>query len=224
MNLSLNKNLKIAIQKNGRLNEDTVKLLKSAGLEFDNYKQKLFTTCRGLPIDIIFLRDDDIPMFVDSGAVDLGIVGKDVLSENKVQINKLFDLGFGRCSLWLAVPQESTIKTINDFRNLKIATSFPFLTKNFFKNKKIPVEIVKINGSVEISPTIGISDAIADIVSTGNSLIANNLRKVEKIYDTEAVLIANKFLDSFPLKKKLVNKLLLKIKSQYESQQTIQNN
>jgi ATP phosphoribosyltransferase len=218
MNLSSNTNLKIAIQKSGRLNEDTVKLLNSAGLQFDNYKQKLLNTCQNLPIDIIFLRDDDIPIFVNSGVVDLGIVGKDVLSESNVQIDKLFDLGFGRCSLWLAVPQESNIQTVNDFRNLKIATSFPFSTKKFFEEKKIPVEIIKINGSVEISPAIGISDAIADIVSTGNSLIANDLRKVEKIYDTEAVLIANKFLNIYPFKKKLVNNLLLKIKSQYEPQ------
>jgi len=218
MNLSLNKNLKIAIQKDGRLSESSINLLISAGLKFDICKQKLFTTCQNLPIEIISLRDDDIPECVNSGAADLGIIGKNVLYENNVQINELLELGFGRCSLWLAVPNESDIQTIKDFKNLKIATSFPVSTKKFFKEKKIPVKIVKINGSVEISPALGISDAIADIVSTGNTLTANDLKKVEKIYDTQAVLIANRFLNASPFKKKLVDKLLIKIKSQYELQ------
>lgn len=211
MNLSLNNNLKIAVQKDGRLSEDSINLLVSAGLEFDSYKQKLFITCRNLPIEIIYLRDDDIPECVNSGVADLGIVGKDVLSENNVQINELLNLGFGSCSLCLAVPKESNIQTLNDFKNLKIATSFPVSTKKFFEEKKIPIEIVKINGSVEISPSLGIADAIVDIVSTGNSLAANDLRKVEKIYDTQAVLIANKSLKLSTFKEKLVNKLLIRI-------------
>lgn len=211
MNLSLNKNLKIAIQKDGRLSEDSINLLISAGLEFDSYKQKLFTTCRNLPIEIIYLRDDDIPECVNSGVADLGIVGKNVLYENNVQIDELLDLGFGFCSLCLAVPKESTIKTIKDFKNLKIATSFPVSTKKFFEENKVPVEIVKINGSVEISPSLGISDAIVDIVSTGSSLAANDLRKVAKIYDTQAVLIANKPLKVSSFKEQLVNKLLIRI-------------
>jgi len=211
MNLSLNKNLKIAIQKDGRLSEDSINLLISAGLDFDNYKQKLFTTCRNLPIEIIYLRDDDIPECVDSGVVDLGIVGKNVLYENEVEVKELLDLGFGFCSLCIAVPKESTIQKIEDFKNLRIATTFPLSTKKFFEEKKIPVEIIKINGSVEISPSLGISDAIVDIVSTGSSLAMNDLRKVEKIYDTEAVLIANKFLDKSFFKKDLVNKLIMRL-------------
>lgn len=217
MKLSLNKNLKIAIQKNGRLSEDTINLLNSAGLDFNNYQQKLFVTCKNLPIDILFLRDDDIPNCVDSGVADLGIVGKDVLSENNVQINELLNLGFGFCSLYLAAPKDSNINSIQDVKNLKIATSYPFSTKKFFKEKKIPVKIIKINGSVEISPALGISDVIVDIVSTGNSLIKNNLKKVEKIYDTQAVLIANKSLEKNCFKKNLVDKLLIKINYQYES-------
>jgi len=212
MNLSLNNNLKIAIQKDGRLTEDTTKLLNSAGLEFDNYKQKLFTTCRNLPIEIVFLRDDDIPGCVSSGVADIGVIGKNVLYETDAKVDELLDLGFGFCSLCVAVPKESDINTLKDLRGLRIATSFVKSTKNFFEDKKIPVQIVEINGSVEISPALGMADAIVDIVSTGSSLASNDLRKLEKIYDTQAVLIANKSLNNSTFKKDLVNKLLTRIK------------
>lgn len=212
MNLSLNKNLKIAIQKDGRLTEDTINLLNSAGLEFDNYKQKLFVTCRNLPLEIIFLRDDDIPGCVESGVADLGIVGKNVLYESEVNVDQILDLGFGFCSLYIAVPKESNINNVEDLKDLRIATSFPKSVKKFFDNKKIPVKIVEINGSVEISPTLGIADAIVDIVSTGSSLAANDLRKLEKIYDTESVLIANKSIKDLDFKNDLVNRLITRIK------------
>ncbi len=213
MNLSLNNNLKIAIQKNGRLNEDSYKLLISAGLKFDNYNQKLLTTCQNLPIDIIFLRDDDIPKCVDFGIVDLGIIGKNILYENNVRINELLNLRFGSCSLYLAAPQKSNIKNINDFKNLRIATSYPRSTNKFFKEKNIPIKIIKISGSVEIFPTLNMADAIVDIVSTVNSLKLNNLKKITKIYDSQAILIANKSLKLYPDKYKLVNNLLINIKS-----------
>ena len=212
MNLSLNNNLKLAIQKDGRLTGDTVKLLNSAGLEFDGYKQKLFTTCRNLPVEILFLRDDDIPWCVESGAADLGIVGKNIVNETGVRINELLNLGFGFCSLCIAVPKESKIKTLEDLRGLRIATSFPKSVENYFREKKIPVSVVKVNGSVEISPALGMAEAIADIVSTGNSLAVNDLRKLEKIYDTQAVLVANRSLGESSWKNELVDKLLIRIK------------
>lgn len=213
MKLSLNNNLKIAIQKNGRLNEDSYKLLISAGLKFDNYNQKLSTNCQNLPIDILFLRDDDIPKCVDLGIVDLGIIGKNILNENNVQINELLNLGFGSCSLYLAAPKKSNIKNINDFKNLRIATSYPRSTNKFFKGKDIPIKVVKISGSAEIFPSLNMADAIVDIVSTGNSLKNNGLKKIIKIYDSQAILIANKSLKLYPDKYKLVNNLLINLKS-----------
>lgn len=208
----LNNNLKIAIQKNGRLNEDSYRLLTSAGLKFDNYNQNLLNTCKNLPIDVIFLRDDDIPKCVDLGIVDLGIIGKNILLENNVRINTLLELGFGTCSLYLAAPKKLNIKNIEDFKNLRIATSYPRSTNRFFKEKKIPVKIIKINGSTEIFPTLNMSDAIVDIVSSGKSLALNKLKKIIKIYDSQAVLIANKSLKLFPEKYKLVKYLLTNIK------------
>lgn len=211
MNLSLNNNLKLAVQKEGRLTEDTISLLSSAGIEFDSYKQRLFVTCRNFPMEILYLRDDDIPGCVASGVADLGIVGKNVLYETNSKVDKLLDLNFGFCSLWVAVPKESNINTIGDFKNLKIATSYPRSTKKFFEKNNIPVEIIEISGSVEISPSLGMADAIADLVSTGSSLAMNDLRAMEKIFDTQAVLVANKSLKSSFQKVELVEKLLIRL-------------
>lgn len=195
MNLSLNNNLKLAIQKKGRLTDDTLKLLNTAGLIFDNYQQNLFSNCQNFPLEIIYLRDDDIPECVYSGVADLGIVGKNVLYEVGAPVDELLNLGFGFCSLCLAIPNKSKIKKISDLQNLTIATSYPSITQTFLKNEGVSAKIIKVNGSVEIFPTLGASNAIVDIVSTGNSLTANNLKILKKILDIQAVLIANKSLN-----------------------------
>lgn len=185
------KNLKLAIQKDGRLTEESLKLLESVGLELESYGRKLFAICRNFPIEILFVRDDDIPNYVQNGIVDLGIVGQNLIYEECAKVTELLKLGFGYCSLTLAVPKESKINYLPELKNLKVATSYPSITKKFFQKNKIPVKIIKISGAVEITPALGVADAIVDITATGSTLILNDLRPITKILNSEAVLIAN---------------------------------
>ncbi len=186
-----NKNLKLAIQKQGRLTDETLEFLRRSGLEFESYKQRLFSSCRNFPLEILYVRDDDIPNYVASGTVDLGILGQNLLNEERPKVKKLLNLRYGFCSLTLAVPKESEIKDISELKGKTIATSYPESTKKFFKENNIPVEIVSISGSVEITPALGVAQAIVDLTSTGSTLALNDLRAITKIYDSEAVLIAN---------------------------------
>ena len=187
-----NKNLKLAIQKQGRLTDETLDFLRKSGLEFESYSQRLFSSCRNFPLEILYVRDNDIPNYVASGTVDLGILGQNVLNEKKPKVKKLLNLEYGFCSLIVAVPKESEIKDIKTLRNKTIATSYPKSTKKFFNDNNIPVKVVSISGSVEITPALGISQAIVDLVSTGSTLALNDLEILTKVYDSEAVLIANK--------------------------------
>lgn len=204
-----NKNLKLAVQKQGRLTDETIEFLQKSGLEFQRYRQKLFTLCRNFPLEILYVRDDDIPDYVASGTVDLGIVGQNILLEERPKVKKLLNLRFGYCSLVVAVPKESNIVTIADLKNKIIATSYPESAKKFFKEQNLNVEVVKINGSVEITPALGVAHAIVDLVSTGSTLALNDLRILTKVYDSEAMLIVNK--DSFVNGKKvLLEKLMMR--------------
>lgn len=205
------KNLKLAIQKEGRLTEDTLSLLRKAGLEFESYKQRLFSTCRNFPMEILYVRDDDIPDYVASGTVDLGIVGQNLLYEEKPKVNKLLDLGYGFCSLGVAVPKESEVKELMDLEGKTIATTYPRSTVDFFAQNGVSVKTIKINGSVEIAPALGVAEAIADLMSTGSTLALNDLRPLAKIYDTQAVLIANEKSTTEEAKKELLEKLLTRI-------------
>ena len=186
-----NGSLKLAIQKNGRLTESTLELLKSAGLEFENYKQRLFSTCWNFPLNIVYLRDDDIPDYVASDAVDMGIVGENIIYETKSDVKVQLKLNFGYCSLCVAVPKESTISSVRELAGKKIATSYPQSTKRYLKQNAIDGEIVQINGSVEIAPALQMADAVIDLVSSGSTLALNDLRVVEKIFDSRAVLIGS---------------------------------
>ncbi len=206
-----NKNLKLAIQKQGRLTDETLEFLRKSGLEFESYKQRLFSTCRNFPMEILYVRDDDIPDYVASGTVDLGIVGQNILNEERPKAKKLLSLKYGFCSLIIAVPKESDIKSIEELRNKTIATSYPESIKEFFQQNNVTIEVVKISGSVEITPALGIAQAIADLMSTGSTLALNDLRAITKVYDSEAVLIANK--DTLVNgKKDLLNKLITRFK------------
>jgi len=211
-NIMANNKLKLAIQKNGRLTEETVSFLRSSGLEFESYQQRLFSTCRNFPLEIVYVRDDDISDYVKSGAVDLGVVGQNLINETRPNIRKLLNLRYGFCSLSLAVPKESTIKSVQDLENKTIATSYPSSTEYFFKKRNIKVNIIKIKGSVEITPILGIASAIVDLVSTGSTLALNDLRIIEKLYDSEAVLLANPLSLKNEKKTKEIDKLLLRFK------------
>lgn len=184
-------NLRIAIQKKGRLTPDTVDLLKSAGLEFDAYAERLYATCENFPLEILFVRDDDIPNYVQEGTADLGIVGKNEVIEHKVKVNELLALRFGHCKLTVAVPKDSSVHKLEQLAHKKIATSYPNSTKAYFHSLGIPVEVIVINGSVELTPAIGVADAISDLSASGYSMKVNDLRPIADIYETQAVMIAN---------------------------------
>ena len=206
-----NENLKLAVQKEGRLTEETLEFLRSAGLEFESYKQKLFSLCRNFPLEILYVRDDDIPDYVEKGIVDLGILGQNILSEKRPKVKKLLNLRYGFCSLVIAVPKESEINSLKDLKGKTIATSYPESAKKFFKDKNISTEIVKISGSVEIAPALGVAQAVVDLTSSGSTMALNDLRLLEKIYDSEAILVANENSISNG-RKALVDKLLLRFK------------
>lgn len=214
-----NQNLKLAIQKSGRLTDETLDFLRNAGLNFESYTQKLFSTCRNFPLEIIYVRDDDIPDYVASGSVDLGILGQNLLYEERpANVKKLLNLRYGFCTLTLAIPKESSVKSLQDLNGQIIATTYPNSTKNFFQENGISIETIKINGSVEIAPTLGMAQAISDLTSTGSTLTLNDLRPLAKIYDSEAVLIANERSASLKSKKIWLDKLMIRFKGVLSAQ------
>lgn len=193
------KTLKIAIQKSGRLNEKSVELLKNCGLTFENYKSSLISPVSNFPLEILFLRDDDIPEYVQDGIADIGIVGENVINETEVNVSYLQMLGFGRCTLKLAIPNNSNIQTLQDLEGKAIATSYPVILGKFLKENGITADIRTISGSVEISPGLGLSDAICDLVSTGGTLKSNGLQPFGDVMSSQAVLISRKGLETDPL-------------------------
>jgi ATP phosphoribosyltransferase len=183
------KTLKIAIQKSGRLNEKSVELLKNCGLNFENYKSSLISPVSNFPLEILFLRDDDIPEYVQDGIADLGIVGENVIQETEVEVSYLQRLGFGKCSLKIAVPNTYDIQDLAELDGKSIATTYPAILGKFLKEKGIQADIRTISGSVEISPGLGLSDAICDLVSTGGTLKSNGLKPFADVMSSEAVMI-----------------------------------
>ena len=189
------KTLKIAIQKSGRLNEKSVEILKNCGLSFENYKSSLIATVANFPLEILFLRDDDIPEYVQDGIADIGIVGENVIIEADAKVSYLQKLGFGKCSLKIAVQNDSDISTVAQLDGKVIATSYPVILRKFLKANQVEAQIRNISGSVEIGPGLGLSDAIFDIVSTGGTLKNNGLKPFTSVMDSEAVLIATPGLE-----------------------------
>ena len=187
--------LRIAIQSKGRLNEESLSLLQSIGIEVDAPKRKLVSKSQTFPIEALYLRDDDIPHVVAGGTATLGIVGLNEVEERGAKVDILARLGFGACRLSLAVPKGEDYNGIEWFSGRRIATSYPNILRKYLEDRKIiDAKIEVITGSVEIAPAVGIADAIFDIVSSGSTLIANGLREVETVFESEAVLIANKSL------------------------------
>jgi ATP phosphoribosyltransferase len=186
------KTLKIAIQKSGRLNEKSVELLKNCGLNFENYKSSLISPVSNFPLEILFLRDDDIPEYVQDGIADLGIVGENVIQETEVEVNYLQRLGFGKCSLKIAITNNSEISDLQHLNGKSIATTYPAILGKFLKDNNIQSDIRNISGSVEIAPGLGLADAICDLVSTGGTLKSNGLKPFADVMSSEAVLIGRK--------------------------------
>jgi ATP phosphoribosyltransferase len=205
--------LRIAVQKSGRLSEDSFKLFKECGIKFESGTGKLRTLSSNFPAEFLFLRDDDIPGYVEDGVADIGIVGENVFVESNRKVEIQHRLGFSKCRLSIAVPRgvEYQLESIKS-----IATSYPRILGNFLKEKHIKAEIHEISGSVEIAPSIGLADAVCDIVSSGSTLLSNGLKEVEVIFRSEAILISNKKLAKD--KQKTLEKLLFRIEAVQKAQ------
>jgi ATP phosphoribosyltransferase len=203
--------LKIAIQKSGRLSEKSLKLLEECGIKISNGDRKLKAEAKNFPVEILFLRDDDIPQYVEQGVADIGILGENEVWEKDKNVLEIEKLGFAGCKLSLAIPKDENYTGINYFQNKKIATSYPKILQKFFNEKGIKVSIEEIGGSVEIATGIGLADAIFDIVSTGSTLLMNGLKEVEVVTKSEAVLISNASLSEE--KQAILERLLFRIKA-----------
>ena len=201
--------IRIAVQKSGRLSDDSLALIKECGIKFYNGTGKLKSTSTNFPIEFLFLRDDDIPGYVSDGVADLGIVGENELVEKDKSVTVLKKLGFSKCRLSLAIPKGQTYSGLEFFEGKNIATSYPKILGDYLDSKGINADIHEISGSVEIAPSIGLAEGICDIVSSGSTLMMNGLKEVEEIFKSEAVLIANDQLNE--AKKEIVEKLLFRM-------------
>ncbi len=205
----MNKKLRIAIQKSGRLNDDSLKLIKDCGIAIDNGDDRLKVTARNFPLEVFFLRNSDIPQYVEDGVADIAIIGENLLIEKPHGVDVIQKLGFSKCKVSLAIPKNESYAGLEYFNGKKIATSYPNTLHQFLKKNKLEAEIHEISGSVEIAPNIGLADAICDIVSTGSTLFKNGLKEVEVMQQSEAVLITGKKLDAET--KAQLDKLLFRI-------------
>ena len=203
--------LKIAIQKSGRLYDDSIKLLKDCGIDIKNGVNKLKAEAENFPVEVYFLRDDDIPQYVEDKVADLGIVGENVLFEKQKQTTVVEKLGFSKCRLSVAIPRHAEYTDAGFLNGKTIATSYPVLVQNFLDKNNIRAEIHEISGSVEIAPGIGLSEAIVDLVSSGSTLFMNGLKEVEVILKSEAVLIKNNSLEAW--QQQLLDKLLFRMRA-----------
>ena len=203
--------IRLAIQKSGRLNNDSLSLLKDCGINIENGKDQLKTSATNFPVEVFFLRNGDIPQYLRDGVVDLAIVGENLLEEKGSDLEIIEKLGFSKCRVSIAFPKEVEFKSISDLNGKRIATSYPNTVKTFLKKNNINAEIHVINGSVEIAPNIGLADAICDIVSSGSTLFKNNLKEVLLIAKSQAVLVKSNELTNDQIE--IVNKLLFRLKS-----------
>ncbi len=211
--------LRIALQKDGRLTDKTIDLLEGIGLRFDNYKRSLMLKCRNFDVELLLIRDDDIPEYVQDGVCDLGFVGANVTAETAADVSVIRGLDYGVCRLSLAAPEKGDIRSAEGCAGKTIATSYPRLTRRFLDEKGVDAEVVSISGAVEIAPRLEVADAISDLVSTGNTLRANGLVEIETILESETQLIrTNRPLS--PGKKRLIEKLLQRIEGYQQAERS----
>jgi ATP phosphoribosyltransferase len=214
----MNMKLRLAIQKSGRLHEDSIKLLKECGIDISNGLNKLKAEASNFPIEVYFLRDDDIPQYVEDGVADIGIVGENVVYEKNKPLTVLNKLGFGKCRLSIAVRKSENYTGIQFLEGKKVATSYPVILSKFLKDNGVNAEVHEISGSVEIAPSIGLADAICDLVSSGSTLFSNGLQEAETILSSEAVLVATNNLEA--QKQQIIDRLLFRIESVKKARNT----
>jgi len=203
--------LRLAIQKKGRLADNSLELLKSAGIRIDNYSQQLLIKANNFDLELLFIRDDDIPEYVQDGIADIGIVGENVILETGKNLNVIEKLGFGKCRMSIAIPKAKDFNSKNDLEGKNIATTYPKILNAYLSKNKINAKVHYISGSVEITPNINLADAIFDIVSTGTTLISNGLKEVETVLKSEAVLVSNNNLSES--KKIILEQILFRLRA-----------
>ncbi len=216
----MNKKLKLAVQKKGRLSEKSISLLRNCGLEIENFQERLIVSASNFNLEVLFLRDDDIPEYVQENVAHIGIVGENVVLEKNLDVEIVKKLGFGRCTLSLAIPEKNKVTNIKDLQNKTIATSYPNIVRNYLNENGVEAKVIELNGSVEIAPSLGVADYICDLVSTGNTLKQNKLKRSFKILDSQAVLIKSKKLENETEIKVLYNKLMDRIESSLKAQKS----
>lgn len=217
--LDSNTALRIAVQKSGRLTDRTLDLLQGIGLRFDDYKRSMLVRCRNFDVELLLIRDDDIPEYVEDGVCDLGFVGGNVRAEDRADVDVLRGLDYGVCRLSLAVPKNGSIRKPEDLEGKKIATSYPNLTRDFFERLGVSIDLITLSGAVEIAPRLEVADAITDLVSSGNTLKANGLLEIETIFESETELIRTRK----PLsdgKQKLIRKILLRMEGYQQAERS----
>jgi ATP phosphoribosyltransferase len=205
--------LKLAVQRSGRLTEDTLDLLHAIGLEFESYGQRLYSHCRNFPLSILYGRDDDIPEYVASGTVDLGIVGRNLIHEENAATEEILPLGFGYCALIVAVLRDAPYRAPTDLLSRKIATSYPGSARRYFAELGGQPEIITLSGSVEVAPSLGLADAVVELTATGSTLMLNDLRVISTILESEAVLAAHPAALADPERRANIDRLLMRIKA-----------
>ena len=203
--------IRLAIQKSGRLNEDSLALLKNCGISIDNGKDQLKASARNFPVEVFFLRNGDIPQYLRDGVVDLAILGSNTLEEKGTDLEIIEQLGFSKCRVSIAVPKETSVSSPKDLEGMRIATSYPNTVQQFLDKEGLKAELHIINGSVEIAPNIGLADAICDIVSSGSTLFKNNLKEVITISQSEAVLVQSPLIQKEQLA--IVDKIRFRIRA-----------
>lgn len=213
--MQLNGGARIAVQKSGRLAEPSLALLRQMGLQFEAHQDRLFARCRNLPLDILFVRDDDVPEYVQDGTADLGVVGSNVLAEQASRVERLLPLDFGFCALSLAVPEQSPYARAADLAGKRIATSYPRMVGDFLAARGLDAEIVLLKGSVEIAPALGVADAVCDLSATGSTLRTNRLRVLEVVAQCQATLVGRPGPEVS--QSPLVQKLLLRARGVQEA-------
>lgn len=206
---NMEERIRIAVQKSGRLSDQSLALLKECGIHFSGGKSKLRAVASNFPAELLFLRDDDIPGYVEDGVADLGIVGENEVAEKDKRVRSVKKLGFSKCRLSLAIPRDKPYSDVSYFAGKNIATSYPKVLQDFLDAHRISAQIHEISGSVEIAPSIGLADAVCDIVSTGSTLLSNGLREVETIFRSEAVLISHPQASAY--KNELTDQLVFRI-------------
>jgi len=215
--LATNGRMKIAIQRNGRLTEDSVALLRACGLSFEFQKQSLYSPCSNFDLDVLAIRDDDIPEYVQDGVADLGIIGENVLQERNARVHILAPLGFGGCKLMISVPQRSAIRTMSDLQGRRIGTTYPTILKAFLRDNKVKAEIIELSGSVELAPSLNVADVICDIVSTGTTAKMNGLRTFCTVLESRAVLVANPTAMRDKKKRAIIDRLMIRVQGSQEA-------